>query len=145
MLLSLGCEFLLYLLNLLSFCLLGGVPTAAFHLFVDAVAHLKSLVECGVECCVNVLGAGFYGAVHIKIEHTLGGEKKVFHNISVVHVLTSLNKTVKISENLLIFVYKLLYLLFECGVAEILNCVIALGFQKFEMTECVFDILKFFG
>ena len=93
---------------------------------------------------MHICGARLYRAVHEEIAHALSGEKQIFHNISVVHSASSLNKTVKLSKQLLIAVYKLLYLLLESGVCKLVDSLIALGHQKLSVTECVFDIEQFF-
>ena len=139
-LLSLCGKLLSYFLDLILRSLLGRVPAVTAHLFVNAVLHTKGVIQRSTECLVNIGGRGLNSTVHIQIAYTLRGEEKVFHNISVVHAFTSLNKTEKLRVQLLIAVYILLDLLLECGIRELADRVIALSHEKLRVTECVLDI-----
>ena len=104
----------------------------------------KAVVKSGAERLMDVSGARFDSAVHKEIADALRGKDQVFHDVSVVHRAASLNKIVKLGKQLLIAVYKLLYLLLQSGIGQLVHSQVALSHQKFGVAERVFDIEQLF-
>jgi hypothetical protein len=81
--------------------------------------------------------------VHIQVAHALGGKKYAFHNVFVVHCRASLYKLVKLCEQSLIAVEKLLRLLAQYGVCKLACGGAALGHEILGVAERVLNIEQF--
>ena len=113
------------------------------HFVIDVVLHAQRIVERGIEGLVYVRRCGLDGSVHIQVAHALGGKKYAFHNVFVVHCRASLYKLVKLCEQSLVAVEKLLRLLAQYGVCKLACGGAALGHEILGVTERVLNIEQF--
>ena len=94
---------------------------------------------------MDVRRAGLDRAVQEKVAGVFRGEEDTLKYFSVVHAKTSLNKTVKVVEQLAAAVYEVFCLTAQNGVCELGGGGAALVYHKPSVTERIFDIEQFFG
>ena len=140
-----GGVFLLDLLDALLLCLLRGIPPVFGHLLINAALHAQGAVERGMEGLVHSGGRLLDRAVQIQIAYALGGQEQIFHDLLVVHRLSSLHQLVERVEQLPVVVEQLLRLLLQRGIAQLRGGRAALDHQKLGVPQRVLDIEQFFG